>query len=159
MYTPIVAGFADEAELMPFFHRMVTEFLKIEEQEYCVVNDKRYTMYLHVIVIADKSFMQKYTEHGGGSHSATCFCMFCGCMRNFKHVGYPGGCRDCRALGKFYGEDGIQICPHYDACTKEFLAWQIERYNALCRLVLDFPLSSLPAVALFWWQRWCPFLR
>jgi hypothetical protein len=145
MYTPIVAGFADEAELMPYFHRIVAEFLKIEEQEYCEVNDKRYQVHLHVIVIADKSFMQKYTERGGGSHSATCFCMFCGCMRNFKHVGYPGGCLECRALGKVYGEDGIQICGHYDACTKDFLQWQTARYEELCRLVPEFPLSSLPA--------------
>ena len=145
MYTPIVAGFADEAELMPFFHLMVGEFLKIEEQEFCVVNAKRYAVNIRVVVIADKSFMQKYTERGGGSHSATCFCMFCGCLRNFKHVGYPGGCLDCRARGRVYGEDGIQICPHYDPCTKEFLAWQTERYNQLCRLVPEFPLSSLPA--------------
>jgi hypothetical protein len=30
MYTPIVAGFADEAALMPYFHLMVREFLQIE---------------------------------------------------------------------------------------------------------------------------------
>jgi hypothetical protein len=145
MYTPIVAGFADEAELMPFFQRMVEEFLKIEEEECCVVNDKRYTVYIHIIVVADKSFMQKFTQRGGGSHSATCFCMLCGCMRNFKHVGYPGGCLNCRALGKVYGEDGLQICGHYDLCTTEFLTWQRERYTELCRLVPVFPLSSLPA--------------
>jgi hypothetical protein len=28
MYTPIVAGFADEGELMPYFYRMVDEFIK-----------------------------------------------------------------------------------------------------------------------------------
>jgi hypothetical protein len=145
MYTPIVAGYADEAELMPYFHRMVAEFEKIEEQKYCVVNDKRYTVCIHVIVIADKSFMQKYVERGGGSHASTCFCMYCGCMRNFKHLGYPGGCLDCRARGKVYGEDGIQICGHYDPCTKEFLAWQAERYLELQTLVPEFPLSSLPA--------------
>ncbi len=109
------------------------------------MNGKRYVFHIRIIVIADKSFMQKYTERGGGSHSATCFCMFCGCLRNFKHVSYPGGCIDCRARGKVYGEDGIQICGHYDPCTPEFLAWQTERYNQLCRLVPEFPLSSLPA--------------
>ena len=145
MYTPIVAGFADEAALMPFFHLMVQEFLKIEEQEYCVVNNKEYPVYIHTMVIADMSFLHKYTERGGGSHSATCFCMFCGCMRNFKHLGYPGGCLDCRARGKVYGEDGIQICAHYDPCTTEFLVWQAERYAELCILVPEYPLSSLPA--------------
>jgi hypothetical protein len=145
MYTPIVAGFADEAALMPYFHLMVREFLQIEEQDYCVVNNKQYPVYIHTMVMADMSFLHKYTERGGGSHSATCFCMFCGCMRNFKHLGYPGGCRDCRARGIVYGEDGIQICPHYDPCTTEFLAWQAERYKELCILVPEFPLSSLPA--------------
>ncbi len=48
-------------------------------------------------------------------------------MRHFKHLGYPGGCLDCRARGEVYGNDGIQICGHYDACTEEFLAWQTER--------------------------------
>jgi hypothetical protein len=145
MYTPIVGGFADEAELMPYFHLMVAEFTKIEEQKYCVVNEKKYPVYIHIIVIADMSFLHKFTERGGGSHASTCFCMFCGCMRNFKHLGYPGGCLDCRARGLVYGEDGLQICDHYDACTKEFLSWQTARYNELCKLVPEFPLSSLPA--------------
>jgi hypothetical protein len=33
MYTPAVAGFVSEAELMPYFHRLVGEFLQIEEQQ------------------------------------------------------------------------------------------------------------------------------
>ena len=144
MYTPAVAGFVDEAELMPYFHRLVDEFLQIERQQYCVVNDQKYTVYLHIIVIADLSFLHKYTRRGGGSHASTCFCMFCGAFRNFKHLGYPGGCLDCRARGAVYGADGIQICPHYDACTEEFLAWQKERYCELSKLVPEFPLSSLP---------------
>ena len=53
--------------------------------------------------------MHKYTERGGGSHAASCFCMLCGALRNFKHIGYPGGCRRCRALGIVYDEDGIQM--------------------------------------------------
>ena len=145
MYTPAVAGFLDETQLMPWFHLMVAEFMKIEEQQFCVVNNKKYTVYLHISVIADLSFLHKYSERGGGSHSSKCFCIMCGALRNFKHLGYPGGCRDCRARGIVYGEDGIQICPHYDACTDEFLAWQQERYSELCKLVPEFPLSSLPA--------------
>ena len=42
MYTPAVAGFVDEAELMPYFHRLVNEFLEVERQQYCVVNGKKY---------------------------------------------------------------------------------------------------------------------
>jgi hypothetical protein len=144
MYTPAVAGFMDEAQLMPWFHRLVAEFMRIEEQKYCLVNGKKYTVYIHISVIADLSFLHKYTERGGGSHTSNCFCMLCGALRNFRHLGYPGGCWDCRARGKVYGEDGVQICPHYDACTEEFLAWQRERYSELCKLVPEFPLSSLP---------------
>ncbi len=33
MYTPAVAGFMDEVQLMPWFHRLVDEFLRIEEQQ------------------------------------------------------------------------------------------------------------------------------
>ncbi len=109
MYTPAVAGFVDEAELMPYFHRLVEEFLQIERQQYCVVNDKKYTVYLQIIVIADLSFLHKYTRRGGGSHASTCFCMFCGAFRNFKHLGYPGGCLDCRARGAVYGADGTNL--------------------------------------------------
>ena len=145
MYTPAVAGFMDETELMPWFHLLVGEFIKIEEQQFCVVNEKKYTVYLHISVIADLSFLHKYTERGGGSHSSTCFCIMCGALRNFKHLGYPGGCWDCRARGLVYGEDGIQLCGHYDVCTEEFLAWQKDRYAELCKLVPEFPLSSLPA--------------
>jgi len=145
MYTPAVGGFLDEAELMPYFHRLVAEFLQIEDQQYVVVNGKRYTVYIQIIVVADLSFLHKYTGRGGGSHASKCFCILCGAMRHFKHLGYPGGCLDCRARGEVYGEDGIQICGHYDVCTEEFLAWQTERYAALCQLVPEFPLSSLPA--------------
>jgi hypothetical protein len=53
MYTPIVAGFADEAALMPYFHLMVREFKTIEEQDYCVVNNKKYPVYIHIMVMAD----------------------------------------------------------------------------------------------------------
>jgi hypothetical protein len=113
MYTPAVAGFVDEAELMPYFHRLVSEFLQIEEQQYCVVNGKRYPVYLQIIVVADLSFLHKYTGRGGGSHASTCFCMLCGALRHFKHLGYPGGCLDCRERGKVYGDDGVQICGHY----------------------------------------------
>ncbi len=79
-----------------------------------------------------------------GSHTSNCFCILCGALRNFRHLGYPGGCLDCRARRKFYRDDGIQICGHYDACTEEFLAWQTNRNAELCKLVPEFPLSSLP---------------
>ncbi len=34
MYTPAVAGYMDETQLMPWFHRLVREFMKIEEQQF-----------------------------------------------------------------------------------------------------------------------------
>jgi hypothetical protein len=130
---------------MPYFHHIVEEFLRIEEQQFCEVNGKKYPVYLQIVVVADLSFLHKYTKRGGGSHASTCFCMFCGVQRNFKHLGYPGGCRDCRARGVVYSTDGVQICPHYEACTSDFLEWQRARYDTLTNLIPDFPLTSLPA--------------
>jgi hypothetical protein len=145
MYTPAAAGYVDENGLMEFFHLLVKECLKIEEQQFCVVNDKKYTVYIKVAVIADLAFLHKYVQRGGGSHSTTCFCLFCGALRNFRHHGYPGGCRKCRRLGIVYDKDGVQQCTHYEACTEEFLHWQSERYAELSLLVPEFPLTSLPA--------------
>ncbi len=59
MYTPAVAGFLDESEIMPYFHLLVGEFLQIEDQQYCVVNGKRYTVYIQTIVVAYLSFLHK----------------------------------------------------------------------------------------------------
>jgi hypothetical protein len=145
MYTPAAAGYVDEKELMPYFHLLVKECQEIEKQQFCVVNGKKFTVYIKVVVIADLAFLHKYVLRGGGSHSTTCFCLFCGALRNFRHHGYPGGCRKCRLLGKVYDKDGIQICTHYEACTEEFLQWQSDRYAALSLLVPEFPLTSLPA--------------
>jgi hypothetical protein len=100
---------------------------------------------IKVYVVADLSFLQKYAQHGGSSHSATCFCMLCSCFRNFWHEGYPGGCWKCRRKGTVYGPDGLQQCKHHDACTPDFLAWQTKRYKELCQLIPDLPLSVLPA--------------
>ena len=145
MYTPACAGYATENELMEYFHLLLKEFGKIEAQGFCLVHGKNYPVHIKVVVIADMSFLHKYVQRGGGSHSATCFCLFCGALRNFRHHGYPGGCRKCRALGIVYDNDGIQQCTHYEACTVEFLEWQGQRYVELSRLVPEFPLTSLPA--------------
>ncbi len=51
------------------------------------------------MVVADLAFLHKYVKRGVGLHSATCFCLFCGALRNFRHHGYPGGCRKCRLFG------------------------------------------------------------
>ena len=145
MYTPAVAGFATESEIMEYFHALVSEFQQIERQGFCMVNGHAYKVPIKVYVVADLSFLHKYVRRGGSSHSSTCFCMMCSAFRNFRHEGYPGGCRKCRRKGCVYGSDGIQQCKHHDACTPEFLAWQTERYSELCRLVPKLPLSVLPA--------------
>jgi hypothetical protein len=145
MFTPAAGGYLDEKDLMPYFHLLMEELRKIEEQQFCTVNGKEYTVYIKPVVIADLSFLHKYVKRGGGSHSATCFCLFCGALRHYRHHGYPGGCRKCRLLGIVYDDAGIQKCRHYEACTEEFLAWQSARYHDLCQLVPAFPLTSLPA--------------
>ncbi len=145
MYTPACAGYATEKELMEYFHHLLDALRKIEEQQFCIVNGKKYRVFLEVIVVVDLSFLHKYVLRGGGSHSATCFCLFCGALRNLRPQGYPGGCLKCRALGQVYDKDGIQKCRHYDSCTDEFLAWEAQRFAELSRLVPEFPLTSLPA--------------
>jgi hypothetical protein len=145
LYTPAVAGFGSEEDLMGYFHSMVQEFLKIEEQGFCTVNGNKWDVHIKVVVVADLSFLQKYVKRGGSSHHATCFCMLCSAFRDFRHQGYPGGCRKCRRAGTVYGKDGIQQCPHHEACTVEFLKWQRERYSELCALVPNIPLTKLPA--------------
>jgi hypothetical protein len=145
MYTLAAAGYMDEKSLIPYFHLLVNEMLNIEQQQFCVVNGTQFAVYIKTVVIADLAFLHKYMQHGGGSHSATCFCLFCGALRNFQHHGYPGGCRKCRRLGTVYDNDGIQKCRHYEACTAEFLLWQTQRYAELCHLVSEYPLTSLPA--------------
>lgn len=145
MYTPAVAGYATESEMMDYFHALVREFQEIERQGFCIVNGQVYKVPIKVYVVADLSFLHKYAQRGGSSHSATCFCMFCSCFRSFRHEGYPGGCWMCRRNGTVYGPDGLQQCKHHDPCTPEFLAWQTERYTELCELIPDLPLSVLPA--------------
>ena len=69
----------------------------------------------------------------------------CSAFRNFRHEGYPGGCRKCRRSNTVYGKDGLQCCLHHEACTPDFLEWQSERYLQLCQLVPALPLTVLPA--------------
>jgi hypothetical protein len=38
MYTPAVAGYATESEIMDYFHALVREFQQIERQGFCTVN-------------------------------------------------------------------------------------------------------------------------
>ena len=145
MYTPAIAGYAKESELMNYFNALVAGFLKIEKQGFCLVNAQEYPVDIQVHVVADLSFLHKYVQRGGGSHSATCFCMMCSAFRNFRHEGYPGGCRKCRRSNTVYGKDGLQCCLHHEACTPDFLEWQSERYLELCQLVPALPLTVLPA--------------
>ena len=145
LYTPAVAGFATEGELMEYFHVMVQEFLKIERQGFCTVNGYQCEVHIKVLVVADISFLHKYVQRGGSSHSATCFCMICSAFRDFRHEGYCGGCRKCRREGKVYGPDGLQQCLHHEACTPDFLLWQKERFEQLRQLVPEIPLTALPA--------------
>ena len=145
MYTPAVAGYASETELMEYFHALLRGFQQIERQGYCRVNGHTFKVPIQVHVVADLSFLHKYVKRGGSSASASCFCMMCSAFRNFRHEGYPGGCWKCRRRGCVYGRDGLQQCKHHDSCTAEFLEWQTERYAELCVLVPKIPLTVLPA--------------
>ena len=144
LYSPAVAGLLKEGELMPYFHAMIREFQNIERQGFCVVNGSEFEVNIRVVVVADLSFLHKYVQRGGSSHSATHFCMLCSAISCFRHEGYPGGCRKCRRLGIVYRADGLQKCGHHEACTPSFLRWQKERHAELCELVPAAPLTCLP---------------
>jgi hypothetical protein len=58
MYTPACAGYATEDELMEYFNLLVNEFLKIEAQQFCVVNDKEYTVYIMEIEVTDSGLVR-----------------------------------------------------------------------------------------------------
>jgi hypothetical protein len=58
MYTPAVAGFASESEIMEYFHALVREFRQIESRGYCMVNGQAYKVHIKVAVVADLSFLQ-----------------------------------------------------------------------------------------------------
>ena len=51
MYTPAIAGYAKESELMPYFHALVNGFCKIEKQGFCVVNAEVYPVDIKVHVV------------------------------------------------------------------------------------------------------------
>ncbi len=102
MYTPAMAGYKDEASIMPLFEEFVQAFRVIEERGYCVVDNKEYKVNIHTFVVADMAFEHKYLGRGGGSGSTTRFCMFCSNPCHFRHKGYPGGCWKCRKLGIVY---------------------------------------------------------
>ena len=67
---------------MPLFEQLVDAFVEIEKQQFCVVDDKEYEVFIKVLVVADMMFLQNFTGHGGGCASTTHFCMFCNCMSN-----------------------------------------------------------------------------
>ena len=146
MYTPAMAGYKNEASIMPLFKDFVQAFREIENRGYCVVDNEEFKVNIHSFVVADMAFEHKYLQRGGGSGSTTCFCMFCSNPCHFRHKGYPGGCWNCRKLGIVYDEEtGVQICLHHDPCTPEFLDWEKDRFEDLsCRVGGVIPKSKLP---------------
>jgi hypothetical protein len=76
LYTPMLAGYASETKLMPHFHALVSTFKEIEERGYCEVDGVQYEVPIKVVVVADMSFVWKYTERGCASGSGS-FCWMC----------------------------------------------------------------------------------
>ena len=76
LYTPMLAGYASETTLMPLFHEMVATFKEIEERGCCEVDGIQYKAPIKVVVVADMSFVWKYTGRGCASGSGS-FCWTC----------------------------------------------------------------------------------
>jgi hypothetical protein len=128
LYTPAVAGYVDEAQLMKYFDRMVECFREIQDRGYCVVDNVQHEVFIDVIVVADMSYLHKYLRRGGGSHSCTHFCFLCSINSKYRQEGYPGGCLQCRGKDIVYDENtGTQQCHHHDVCDREFLNWESTR--------------------------------
>ena len=146
MYTPAVAGYVDESNVMKYFDKMVNCFREIEARGFCVVGDERHDVFINVLVVADMSYLHKYLRRGGGSHSSTNFCFLCSVNRKYRHEGYPGGCQKCRSKDIVYDkETGAQKCPHHDVCDKAFIEWETARLAYLEQYVKPrIPISSRP---------------
>jgi hypothetical protein len=63
MYTPAVAGYVDESNVMKYFDKMVNCFREIEARGFCVVVDERHDVFINVLVVADMSYLHKYQLH------------------------------------------------------------------------------------------------
>ena len=146
MYTPAMAGYKDEKDMMPYFDEFVGAFETIKERGFCVVDDKKYNVNIKPVVVADMAFEHKYLERGGGSATTTCFCMFCSNTCHLRHKGYPGGCQKCRKSNCVYDAvTGVQQCKHHNVCTEDFLKGEEERFEDLtCRVCPNIPKSKLP---------------
>ena len=148
LYTPAVAGYTSEADMMPYFDKLVNAFMQIEKDGFCTVDGVEYPIHIRCVVVADMSFLHKFLGRGGSSGTTTCFCFMCSSKCHFRHKGYPGGCLKCRKTKQVYDVgSGCQKCLHHDVCTPEFLEWERVRFHDLCaRVVPNIPLSKLP----FW---------
>jgi hypothetical protein len=142
LYTPMLAGYAKEDEVMPHFHDLVAAFKEIEDRGFVVVDGEEYEVPIKVVVVADMSFIWKYVGRGSAAGSG-CFCWLCKVHANTRHMGYPGGCQKCRDEGTVYGQDGRQQCLHWDPHTPEFGLWEQRRYQYL-QANVDVPLSVRP---------------
>jgi len=143
LYTPMLAGHASETVVMPHFHGLVAAFREIEERGFVVVDGVEYEVPIKVVVVADMSFVWKYAERGCASGSG-CFCWACKVHAGTRHLGYPGGCRKCRADGTACGADGTQVCRHWEPHTAEFGSWESARY-AWLENNIEVPVSVRPA--------------
>ena len=146
LYSPAVAGYTDEKNMIPYFEALVAAFVDIEKKGKCTVDGVDYPICIRCVVVADMAFLHKYLGRGGGSAKTICFCFMCSSKCHFRHRGYPGGCMKCRSLQCVYDEvTGVQKCFHHDVCTPEFLLWEKNSFEDLgARVAHQIPLSKIP---------------
>ncbi len=119
LYILAMGGYTDESTTMPLFEELFEIFVEVEKPKFCVVNSKKYDIFIDVKVVADMMFLHKFTERGECCATTTFFCMFCSRMSKFRHEGQPGGCDACKMEGTVYNDKGIFACIHYDMMTPE----------------------------------------
>ncbi len=66
-----MAGYKDEASIMPLFEEFVQAFRVIEERGYCVADTKEYKVNIYTFVVADMAFEHKYRGRGDAADTFT----------------------------------------------------------------------------------------
>jgi hypothetical protein len=64
MYIPALAGYTDEASIMPYFEELLRAFREIEERGCCVVDQEQHKVHIRAFVVGDLAFEQKYLKRG-----------------------------------------------------------------------------------------------
>ena len=123
---------------------MVKVLEEVEENGGIYVGVKFLVLPIKTLIIGDKSFMWKVLKRG---KVCTCgeFCWLCKVTARERHLGQPGGCKNCRERGCVYDNDG-QLCLHHDMVSQQSLKEEKERLSHLRETIKPhMPLTTRPS--------------